>query len=265
MQPPRYVASDGLLLAAEAFGEGKPLVFAPGLTDNRVYIHKQLVPLADRYHVITYDQRGHGDSTPVTDLALYNAERMAGDMASILDAFGIGRAVVGGESMGSATALLFALRWPERVEKLLITGPAFSEGPNPGRTQVQELGRSLAERGIEAFIRQECAGEWAAMGLDQTAMNILAEMLRSHNAESVAVACAAVADWVLDLPRFAELRCPVQIIAWADDPVHPIGLARRMAAMLPTARLTVLPQLNSRFNDLELIARIYRQFLEQSD
>ena len=42
MQIPRFVASDGLLLAAETFGEGRPLVFAPGLTDNRNYIRRQL-------------------------------------------------------------------------------------------------------------------------------------------------------------------------------------------------------------------------------
>ena len=114
MQIPRFVASDGLLLAAETFGEGKPLVFAPGLTDNRGYIRRQLLPLADRYRIVTYDQRGHGDSTPVTDPALYTPERMAGDMARILDAFDIERAVIGGESMGAATALLFAFTWPER-------------------------------------------------------------------------------------------------------------------------------------------------------
>jgi pimeloyl-ACP methyl ester carboxylesterase len=99
------------------------------------------------------------------------------------------------------------------------------------------------------------------MGLDENAMTTLAAMLRSHRDESVAVACDAVADWILDLTPLSTVRCPVQIIAWENDPVHPIALARRMAALLPSAHLAVLPQLNSRFNTLELTGRIYREFL----
>ena len=99
------------------------------------------------------------------------------------------------------------------------------------------------------------------MGLDEDAMTTLSAMLRSHRDESIAAACEAVADWTLDLAPLSTVRCPVQIIAWEDDPVHPIALARRMAALLPSAHLVVLPQLNSRFNTLELIGRIYREFL----
>ena len=261
MQIPRFVASDGLLLAAETFGEGRPLVFAPGLTDNRGYIRRQLLPLADRYRIVTYDQRGHGDSTPVTDPALYTPERMAGDMARILDAFDIERAVIGGESMGAATALLFAFTRPERTERLLLTGPALGDTPNPGRDRLRALGQAFALGGAESVIAEATATEWPEMGLDENAIMTLSAMLRSHRDESIAAACEAVADWTLDLAPLSTVRCPVQIIAWENDPVHPIALARRMAELLPSARLAVLPQLNSRFNSLELIGRIYREFL----
>jgi pimeloyl-ACP methyl ester carboxylesterase len=261
MQIPRFIASDGLLLAAETFGEGRPLVFAPGLTDNRGYIRRQLLPLADRYRIVTYDQRGHGDSTPVTDPVLYTPVRMAGDMARVLDAFDIERAVIGGESMGAATALRFAFDWPERVESLLLTGPALGDTPNPGRDRLKALGQAFTGRGAEGIIADAAATEWPEMGLDENAMTTLSAMLRSHRDESVAVACDAVADWILDLAPLSTVRCPVQIIAWENDPVHPIALARRMAELLPSARLAVLPQLNSRFNSLELIGRIYREFL----
>lgn len=261
MQPPRSIASDGLLLAAETFGEGRPLVFAPGLTDNRGYIRRQLLPLADHYRVVTYDQRGHGDSTPVTDPALYTPERMAGDMARILDAFDIERAVIGGESMGAATALLFAFGWPERVESLLLTGPALGDTPNPGRDRLKALGRAFAHRGAEGIIAEAAATEWPEMGLDEGAMATLSVMLRSHRDESIAVACEAVADWTFDLAPLSTVLCPVQIIAWENDPVHPSALARRMTALLPSARLAILPQLNSRFNTLDLTGHIYRDFL----
>lgn len=262
MEPVRFVESDGLRLAAESVGEGAPLVFAPGLTDTRGYIRKQLAPLEDRYRIVTYDQRGHGDSTPVTDPSLYAPERMAGDMAHVMDAFGIERAVVGGESMGAATALLFAFRWPERVATLLLTGPAMGDSPNPGREDLKALGVRFASAGAAGVIADSAAGEWRAMGLTAQAVETLSAMLRSHEPASVAVACAAVAGWTLDLTPLSALRCPVQIIAWDGDTVHPLALARRMQTLIPASRLTVLPELNSRFNDFELIGRTYREFLE---
>ena len=61
------VPVDGLELAVETFGDGPWLVFAHGLTGNRHGTRRQFAPLADRYRIVIYDQRGHCDSTPVTD------------------------------------------------------------------------------------------------------------------------------------------------------------------------------------------------------
>ena len=237
MQIPRFVASDGLLLAAETFGEGSPLVFAPGLTDNRGYIRRQLLPLADRYRIVTYDQRGHGDSTPVTDPALYTPERMAGDMARILDAFDYraGGHRRGIDGRGDSPHLCVHLAGTGGEPP--AHGPGLGDTPNPGRDRLKELGQAFARRGAEGIIADAAATEWPEMGLDEDAMTTLSTMLRSHQDDSVAVACDAVADWILDLAPLSTVRCPVQIIAWEDDPVHPIALARRMAALLPSARL----------------------------
>ena len=134
------IPTDGLELAVETFGDGPWLVFAHGLTGYRHGTRRQFAPLADRYRIVIYDQRGHGDSTPVTDPALYDLERMAGDMAAVMDALGIEQAIVGGESMGAATTLRFALRWPQRVRALLLTAPAFSDVPQPCRRSDRQHG-----------------------------------------------------------------------------------------------------------------------------
>lgn len=137
------VASDGIELMVETFGDGPWLVFAHGLTGNRQGSRRQMTPLADRYRIAIYDQRGHGDSTPVMDPALYDLDRMAGDMAVVMDALGIDQAIVGGESMGAATTLRFAMRHPERVTALLLTAPAFSGLPTSRRPDHQHGLRDL--------------------------------------------------------------------------------------------------------------------------
>jgi pimeloyl-ACP methyl ester carboxylesterase len=129
---------------------------------------------------------------------------MADDLEAVLESFHINRALVGGESMGAATALLFALRHPERVDRLMLTGPAFGDGPNPGREDLARDGRLLLETGIEGYL-SAVTPEWAAMGMEEDAISAWSAVQRSHNPTSLAVACRAVADWVI-LPNLCLAR-----------------------------------------------------------
>ena len=262
-----YVESDGLKIAAETFGAGAPLVFAHGLTGNRQAIRRQFESLADRYRIVIFDQRGHCDSSPVIDPALYDPSRMADDMRAVLDHLKIDRAIIGGESMGAATALLFALKYPQRVEKLLLTAPAFGDSFNPSRQGLQEMGENVKRLGIEEFLifnaaeRQRLGLKWPA-----DVAEIVANLLRSHDAASLATALCAVADWHLfaDFSDVAKLKCPTCILAWENDPLHPFDLARRLAATLPNAQLETLPPLPAIFQTPQVVGRLYENFLEET-
>jgi pimeloyl-ACP methyl ester carboxylesterase len=261
----KRICSDGLELTVETAGEGPPLVFAHGLTSNRHRTIAELAPLAGDYRIVAFDQRGHCDSTPATDPALYDPNRMADDLAAILASLGIDRAVIGGESMGAATALLFAIRNPERVDHLLLTGPAFSDEPNPGKDDLARTARLIAETGIEGYLSAS-APEWAAMGIDEAAIAAWSAVQRSHDPASMAAACATVAEWVIlpNLSALAALAVPVQILAWEGDAVHPLTLAQRMVASFPDARLHVEPALAPLFNDATIPGRVFREFLLRS-
>jgi len=257
------VESDGLALAVETFGDGPPLIFAHGLTGRRCNTRDQFSVLADRYRIVIYDQRGHGESTPVTDPALYDAERMAGDMAAVMDALGIEQAVVGGESMGAATTLLFALRWPQRVKTLLLTAPAFGDAPNPAREQVQDMGKAIAAYGIETFLAQAAERQRTELDWPPEVIDYVARMQRAHDPDSLATACQAVMDWIIleDLSPLAGLDVPACVVAWENDLLHPIDLARRVVAALPDTRLEVLPSLVDLFTQPQIVGQIYGRFL----
>jgi 3-oxoadipate enol-lactonase len=258
------IRSDDLSLAAETAGAGRPLVFSHGLTDNRQQGRRLLAPLLHAFRLVTFDQRGHGDSTPVTDPARYDASEMTGDLAAVLDALQVPRAVIAGESMGSATALLFALRRPERVEKLLLIAPAFGASPNPGREIIRQLGRRLASaQDREEFIASASQGEWQSAGFSPEAMACMAGYYRSHLPASIRVACETVADWQIlhSIDELGGLRVPVYILAWEGDAVHPVELARTMTDAMPDARLTVLPSAVPLFNDMGLAGRTFAEFL----
>ena len=258
-----FVETDGLQLAVEEFGSGPPLLYAHGLTGSRVQTAQQLAPLAATRRVIVYDQRGHGESTSVTDPAGYDSGRMAGDAAAILDTLGIERAVVGGNSMGAATSLLFALEHPERVETLLLTAVAFTDLPNPAADQMREIGRQVARLGIADYLAQVTVDAWPAAGMSAEAIAARAAGWQHHNAASIATACETVAGWapVSQLSELSALTFPALVIAWEEDEIHPLMFGRRVAEALPHGVLAV-SDLRTYYNDPEAIGRLCASFLE---
>ena len=257
-------SDDGVTIAVETFGDGPALIFAHGLTSHRRMTRMELEPLAERHRIVLFDQRGHGGSTPVTDPALYTAERMAGDLRAVLDALDIGQAIVGGESMGAATALAFALAQPQRVAALLLTAPAFGDTPNPDSPRMTELGRSLAQLGMPAFLASAAERQRTQFNWPPELVRFVAELFVAHDAGSLATALQTVPLWqpLADMTALAELNCPTCIVAWEGDPVHPIELARRMAAALPRATLQTMAPLPALFLDPPEIGRRYARYLE---
>lgn len=255
------VASDGIELMVETFGDGPWLVFAHGLTGNRHGSRRQFAPLADRYRIAIYDQRGHGDSTPVTDPALYDLDRMAGDMAAVMDALCIDKAIVGGESMGAATTLRFAMRHPERVRALLLTAPAFSESTNEAADQIINMGYEIRELGMDAYLR--LSGErMRSRGASDEVVRIVAEMQSVHDPASLATACETCINWTLDdMDQIAALTMPACIIGWPNDLLHPLALAEEVAATLPNAHMETLPALGLLFTQPTVVGEIYGRFL----
>jgi pimeloyl-ACP methyl ester carboxylesterase len=257
------VRSDGIEIAVEAFGEGPPIVFAHGLTGNRHSSRDQLAPLADRYRVVVYDQRGHCDSTPVIQSAMYDVNRMAEDMTAVMDALGIARAIVGGDSMGAATTMAFTLRHPERAESLLLSAPAFGDRPNPQMQRLKDMGRAITNLGMEEFLKRAAIRQREELGWPPEVIAYVGRSYASHDPASLAVALRTVPDWLTlpDLSVVASLTQPACVLAWENDPLHPIELAREIASLMPTARLETIASQSTLFADPPAAGRIYRSFL----
>ncbi|MEB2780860.1 alpha/beta fold hydrolase [Algoriphagus sp. C2-6-M1] len=148
-------------------GSGKPLIILHGLfgsADNWLTISKDL---KDDFTLYLVDQRNHGDS-PQSDE--WNYEVMAEDLKELMDNEGLEKAFLMGHSMGGKTAMNFALKYPEKVEKLIVADIApryyavhhhdILEGLNAldlnelqSRKEAdEELARSIPEIGVRQFL-----------------------------------------------------------------------------------------------------------------
>ncbi|MCK6563958.1 MAG: alpha/beta hydrolase, partial [Dehalococcoidia bacterium] len=122
-----FIDRDGVQIYYEDHGAGPAILLTHGFADTSIFWQGQVAAFQDRYRVITWDMRGHGQSDSPGDEAQYSEAHTVADMAAILDACGVESAVLGGLSMGGFMSLAFHLRYPGRVRALMLfdTGPGF--------------------------------------------------------------------------------------------------------------------------------------------
>ena len=101
-------------------GAGEPLVLLHGNGEDSSYFMHQIAAFSGRYRVIAVDTRGHGRSP--RGGAPFTLEQFALDLRDFLDERVIDRAHLLGFSDGANIAMIFALRFPERVGRLILDG-----------------------------------------------------------------------------------------------------------------------------------------------
>ena len=101
-------------------GIGEPLIFLHGNGGSCDYFVGQTDEFARHFHVYAPDTRGHGKTPRGT--APFTIRQFADDLLAFMDAQGIGKAHVLGFSDGGNIAMVFAMRYPERVDRLILDG-----------------------------------------------------------------------------------------------------------------------------------------------
>ena len=125
-------------------GQGKPLILLHGNGENCDYFEHQIPCFAREYRVIAMDTRGHGQS-PRGEKP-FTIVQFAEDLHDFMDQNTIGKAILLGFSDGGNIALTFALKYPERVEKLIIDGAnLFPSGVRPLYQWPIEIGYRIAK------------------------------------------------------------------------------------------------------------------------
>ena len=110
----------GFKMYCEIYGSGQPLLFIHGNGGSIEHFANQIPYFSKKYKVIVADSRAQGRSADKSDSLSY--EMMADDAAGLLDVLKIDSAFVVGRSDGGIEGLLLAMRHPEKVKKLAITG-----------------------------------------------------------------------------------------------------------------------------------------------
>ena len=116
----KYYDIRGFRMYAETYGAGQPLLIIHGNGGSISNFFYQIPYFAKKYKVLVADSRAQGNSKDTNDSLSY--EMMADDYAALLDKMNVDSAYVIGWSDGGINGLLLAMRHPEKVKKLAVTG-----------------------------------------------------------------------------------------------------------------------------------------------
>ncbi len=228
---------DGLALAVHERGAGMPVVFQHGLCGDARQTFEAFPALSD-VHLITLDCRGHGASEAGGPYAI---RTFADDVAALIATLP-GPVVLGGISMGAAISLRLAVLRPDLVRGLCLVRPAWLTADEPANMAPNaEVGRAIAAKDKTGFQSGGTAQRLAAEAPDN-----LASLMGFFDRQPLEVTSALLTLISADGPgvtqgQVAALRVPTIVCGCAEDAIHPLSLARDLAAMIPGARFVEVP------------------------
>ena len=166
-------------------GQGEPLILLHGNGENCDYFVGQTNVFAQYYHVYALDTRGHG-KTPRGE-APFSIRQFADDLLAFMDAHGIDKAHILGFSDGGNIAMIFAMKYPERVLRLILNGANLdAKGVKPSIQIPIEIGyrfaKMFAKKSAEARLHAEM------LGLMVNDPNVRPEELSAITAKTLVIA-----------------------------------------------------------------------------
>jgi pimeloyl-ACP methyl ester carboxylesterase len=224
-------------------GTGDPVVLLHGLGATKASFLPTVAALAGNFSVTAIDLPGFGDSVmPVG--APYDAPYFARSVIGVLDALGIERAHLIGNSMGGRVALETGFEHPGRVERIALLAPSLAwlrerrwapllRAVRPELGLVQPAPRAVVERMAREMVPGGSDG-WSAVGVD--------EFLRAYlTPRGRAAFYAAARNIYLEDPetfwtRLKELQGDALFVWGREDRIVPIGFARHVREALPAAK-----------------------------
>ena len=249
----RYAtAGDGTTLAYAVGGSGPPVaVVSFYMTDIEKEmhwpgLHEDFDAIMEQNTLLRVDQRGAGLSRrPLESLDL---DTFAEDMRAVLDAAGIERTAILAKSAGAMTALTFARKYPERVDRMLIVG-GYVDGRvrRTGRTDpAPDAIRTILEEGWtdpQSIFMSAYMTAYFPEGPEEVSRS-LAEYVQANTSQENILLFRDMVDRASVADCLEHIACPVLVIHSRNNRIHPLSEGQKLAAGIRQAEMMVLESAN---------------------
>jgi aminoacrylate hydrolase len=228
----------GLWVEEHGPADGPPLILSAGLGGSGAYWAPNLDALAAHQRVILYDHRG----TARSDRALpprLTVDDMADDVVALMDGLGLARASLVGHAAGGVIGLSLALRFPDRIDRLVVVNGWSAPDPHFARCFDARLAL-LYGSGVRAYVRAQPLFLYPARWSSANSARLDAEeeghVVHFQGVANIEARIAALRAFDIDA-RLGEIGTPTLLIVAEDDMLVPASCSERLAAGLADSTL----------------------------
>jgi len=232
---------NGVRLAYRTAGsaEQPALVLIHGFPLDSAMWDAQLAGLAQHCYVVAPDLRGHGESD--VPPGPYSMDQHADDVAALMDALGIRRAVVAGLSMGGYVAEALWRRHSARISGLALIDTRANADTAEGKAGREAAIGRVRERGVSVLADEMLPRLLAPHRQGDTEIaRTLEAMIKRQPAEGMIGALQAMRDRPDATILLTTVNAPSLVVVGEADAITPVNVSQEMEAALPDVRLVVV-------------------------
>jgi 2-hydroxy-6-oxonona-2,4-dienedioate hydrolase len=251
----RFVDAAGVRTRVLEAGEdhAEALVLLHGTGGHAETYCRNIGPLSQRFRVLALDMVGHGFTDRPRDLD-HSVADFAAHVIAVLDALGIERAHVSGESLGGMVAAWCGIAHPERVDRVVMNTGTLARPDAAGQAQLDDLEQrthALAKDGItEEKVRHRM--NWLVADPSRMTDEMIQVRLRIYQQDGMLEDAARTMSSVVGMLRgdhgdefmapgvLKRLERPTLVLWTEDNPGQTTDLAQRVSADIPDGRFEVL-------------------------
>jgi len=249
-------------------GEGHVLLFVHGFPLDYTMWAAQLDYFQQGYRVVAPDLRGFGKSGGADDLV--TMERFADDLNSLLNALKIDEPItLCGLSMGGYIAFQFALKYPERLGRLILCDTKAAADSQEVQMNREVVASQVQEEG-PLFLVEGMIEKLFALMTGQTHPEIvkqIREVIKYSSPLAVAGALRGMGQRIDVQPHLAEIDVPALVLCGSEDAITPPEEMEKFSRQMPKTEYHTIPGAGhmAPLEKPEFVNNLIQEFLSETD
>lgn len=216
------------------------IVFVHGFPLDKSMWNMQVDLLKEKYRVVTYDIRGHGNTDKGTEP--FSVELFANDLIALMDKLGIGKASVCGLSMGGYIALHAMKKQPGRFESLILADTTcVADSPETKEKRIAAMD-NIRQNGSRKYAEETVRNLFAPESIENEpeTVGLVREMVDRMTEESLVMTLKALAARNETCSFLPEIKIPALIMVGEKDRITPPESARSLQEKIEKSQLFII-------------------------
>ncbi|MDD4972127.1 MAG: alpha/beta fold hydrolase [Paludibacter sp.] len=220
--------------------EAPVIIFIHGFPLNLSMWNMQVEALNEKFRIISYDIRGHGESDAGNDA--FSIELFVADLVSFMDSLKISKASLCGLSMGGYIALNAVEHYPERFESMVLCDTTCKADLPEGKEKRMKAVENIITNGVQNYASESVKNLFApgSFTSNKSVVSEVEKMIANTSELSLCSTLLALSARHETCSKLSEIKVPVLILVGAEDSITPPSAAMFLHESIKNSTLQVI-------------------------